>query len=49
LRDAVAPWQMSPARKLLLQRKAFKSLQGSLGRLVTDLPKYLLEIQKRLP
>ena len=49
LRDAVAPWQMSPARKLLLQRKAFKSLQSSLGRLVTDLPKYLLEIQKRLP
>jgi hypothetical protein len=49
LRDAVAPWQMSPARKLLLQRKAFKSLEHSLGRLVTDLPKYLLEIQKRLP
>jgi hypothetical protein len=48
LRDAVAPWQMSPSRKLLLARKALTSLQGSLIRLVTDLPKYLQEIQKRL-
>lgn len=51
LRDATAPWQMITSRKLLLQKKAFKSLEDSLGRLVTDLPKYLLEIQKkkRLP
>lgn len=50
LRDATAPWQMITSRKLILQKKAFKSLEDSLGRLVTDLPKYLLEIQKkRLP
>jgi hypothetical protein len=48
LRDAVAAWQMSASRKLLLQRKAFTSLQRSLGHLVTKLAESLLEIQKRL-
>jgi hypothetical protein len=48
LRDATASWQMSTSRKLLLQKKAFKSLQNPLGHLVDDLPKYLVEIQKRL-
>jgi len=47
LRDATRPWQMATSRKLLLQKKAFKSLEDSLGRLIGDLPKYLLEIQKK--
>ncbi|HEY1465211.1 MAG TPA: hypothetical protein VGF44_17480 [Terriglobales bacterium] len=48
LRNATASWKMSTSRKLLLQKKAFQSLQNPLGQLVNKLPEYLKEIQSRL-